>query len=98
MATNARTTQEGSDVRPKYIVLGTDANGSHHVAHTPTETVRIVHPDGSRASKDLTDPDCPVDGIDAYVEYIEDLGGWDDRRYGRNLLEEIVTTHQETHR
>ena len=102
MSTYDTTATKANDrtarVRPTYIFLGVDANGSHHVAHVPSETIRIVHPDGSRATKDLTDPECPAGGIDAYVEYIEDLGGWDDRRYGRDLIGEIVTAHRETQR
>lgn len=95
MSTYDTAANESSDrtarVRPTYILLGIDANGSHHVAHTPSETVRIVHPDGSRATKHLTDPACPVSSIDAYVEYIADLGGWDDRRYGRDVFGEFLS-------
>jgi hypothetical protein len=99
MSTNVTASNQGNDgtarVRPKYIFLGIDANGSHHVAHTPSETVRIVHPDGSRATKDLTDPACPVNGIDAYVDYIAELGGWADQRYGRDLFAEFLAPYAE---
>jgi hypothetical protein len=99
MSTYDTGCNESSDrtarVRPKYILLGIDANGSHHVAHTPSETVRIVHPDGSRNTKHLTDPDCPVNGIDEYVEYIEALGGWADRRYGRDVFGEFLAQFAE---
>lgn len=100
MSTNATTANQANDsrVRPKYIFLGVDANGSHHVAYTPSETIRIVHPDGSRATKVLTDPNCPVDGIDEYVEFISDLGGWEDRRYNRDLIGEITAAHREATR
>lgn len=90
----SKATDRTARVRPKFIFLGVDTNGSHHIAHTPSETVRIVHPDGSRANKGFFEG--PVNGLDDYVDYVEELGGWEDRRYGRDLLGEIIAAHQES--
>lgn len=81
-----------TDPRPNYILLGTDTEGANHCYDTTTETVHIVHADGSRARKILYDTSKTVDD---YVEVVADARGWATRRYGRDLLGELIAAHRE---
>lgn len=86
MSIQKRSTQESAArVRPKYALLGVDADGKHHIHDTTTETVHIVHPDGSRGRRLL-------DGgtVDDYVAAVENAQGWDDQRYGVDLVEMLA--------
>lgn len=88
MSTYDTTANQGNDgVRPDYIILGTDTTGAQHVYDTTTETVHIVHPDGSRGRKILWDTSKTVDD---YVEAVADGRGWDTRRYGRSLIKAVT--------
>jgi hypothetical protein len=86
MSIQKRSTQERTaHVRPKYHLLGVDTDGAHHIHDTTTETVHIVHPDGSRGRRLL-------DGgtVDDYVAAVENAQGWDDQRYGVDLVEMLA--------
>lgn len=92
--TTADIANERTDPRPDYIVLGTEAKtGAQHLYDTTTETVHIIHPDGSRERKQLL---CgPATTVDDYVEAVADSRGWDDRRYGRDLFAEFLAPYAE---
>jgi len=88
MATNARSRQNGTeryDPRPDYFILGIDERGSHHVADTTTETVHIIHRDGSRGRRLLDGGD-----MDDYMDAVEDAYGWRREVYGVGLVEQLA--------
>jgi hypothetical protein len=60
-----------------YIPLGIDTRGARHVADTQTETVHIIHKDGSRGRKLLN-----AGTIDDYMAAVADAHGWSRRDYG----------------
>lgn len=74
----------GTDPRPNYIVLGTDSRDAQHVYDTRTETVHIVHPDGSRGRRLLD-----AGTIDDYVQAVEDAIGWSTRRYAYSFADAL---------
>jgi len=90
--TTANQATGRTDPRPDFIRLGRDTTGADHVYDTQTETVHIVHSDGSRGRKILWDTDKTVDD---YVETVADARGWDDRRYGRDLFAEFLAPYAE---
>jgi len=67
-----------TDPRPAYVRLGVDERGASHVYDTETETVHIVHPDGSRGRRVIGDGQT----VDGWVEAVADGWGWADRTYG----------------
>jgi hypothetical protein len=82
MATTQSSAEKRTDstarVRPKYILLGIDKNGSHHLYHTSTETIHIVHDDGSRGRKVVPADSRPKEYIDA----LDELDAWSSIHYG----------------
>ena len=85
MSTNTHRTDKSSGtaarVRPAYIRLGVDEREASHVYDTRTETVHIIHPDGSRGRRCLNGQP-----IEAWVDAVADGWGWDERTYGRDVL------------
>jgi len=73
------------DPRPDYFILGVDTENRHHVADTTTNTVHIIHSDGSRGRKVLDGGD-----IGDYVDAVADAYGWETRRYGQSLADHFV--------
>jgi hypothetical protein len=100
MSTNARNSQERTDrltnsdrgrIRPHYIRLGVDDRGADHVYQTTTETIHIVHEDGSRGRRIV-----PTDKtIDDYMDAVRDAQGWRVERYGASLTEMLAETVDE---
>lgn len=86
MSTYDPTPQEtsGTDPRPNYIILGTDARDAQHVYDTTYETVHIVHEDGSRGRRLLDGGD-----VDDYVQAVADAHGWARRRYAFGFADAI---------
>jgi len=87
MATNARdknrTNRNG--VRAAYIPLGVDGRGASHVYDTRTETIHIVHDDGSRGRRLLGDH-----SVDDWMDAVESEYGWAHRKYGVGLVEMLA--------
>jgi hypothetical protein len=74
----ARTTDvSNTDPRPDYIPLGVDGDGAHHVWDRRTDTIHIVHDDGSRGRRLLGDH-----SVDDWMAAVDDAQGWTSRRYG----------------
>lgn len=72
-------------VRPAYIVLGVDARGAQHCYDTRTETVHIVHDDGSRERRVLG-----TQTVDDWMAAVETSWGWDVERYGVDLVDVLL--------
>jgi len=85
MSINAPRIEERTDPRPDYFELGVDERGARHLCDTTTETVHIVHPDGSRGRRHL-------DGgsLDDYMDAVDDDLGWHRREYGVGLTTLLV--------
>jgi len=66
-----------TDPRPDYIPLGVDADGAHHVWDRTTDTIHIVHDDGSRGRRLLGG-----NSVDDWMDAVADARGWATRRYG----------------
>lgn len=84
MATNARRQNRIDHRTPKYnprveyIPLGLDANDAYHIFQRESETIHIVHSDGSRGRRHV-----PRDkSLDDYMAAVADAHGWQKRRYG----------------
>lgn len=73
----ARTDVSHTDPRPDYIPLGVDGDGAHHVWDRRTDTIHIVHDDGSRGRRLLGDH-----AVDDWMAAVDDAQGWATRRYG----------------
>ena len=67
--------QESTDPRDDYIIVGTDTRGVHHCYDTQTETVHLIHPNGSRERKLLGQH-----SINEYIDAVENTHGWDSQR------------------
>ena len=80
-----RQETSGTDPRPAYIVLGVDERGAHHCYDTRTETVHIVHSDGSRGRRLLDGGD-----VDDWMDAVEGGWGWSTKKYGVGLVEILV--------
>ena len=90
MSTDTRTGQKSSGtnrngVRPQYIPLGTDERGAHHCYDTVTDTIHIIHDDGSRGRRVLDGGD-----VDDWMDAVSDAHGWKKRQYGVSLLEMLT--------
>lgn len=88
MTTNAPTSQKRTgctDYRPTYIPLGIDERGAHQVWSRKTNTVHVVHPDGSRGRRLLDGGD-----IDDYVDAVADAHGWAFQKYGLNIVDHLA--------
>lgn len=85
--TDAQTTTEQTttDPRPDYFELGIDARGARHVCDTTTETVHIIHSDGSRGRRHLDGGD-----LDDYMDAVAGAYGWDVEKYGTPLVEMLT--------
>jgi hypothetical protein len=70
-----------ASVRPTYIVLGVDERGASHVYDTDTETVHIVHDDGSRGRRVIGEGQT----VDEWMDAVADGWGWANRRYGAGV-------------
>jgi len=85
MQSNTRTAHQGAartkvshtDPRPDYIPLGADGDGAHHVWDRTTDTIHIVHDDGSRGRRLLGGK-----SVDDWMDAVADARGWATRRYG----------------
>lgn len=90
MSTYAPSRQESSgtddephtDPRPDYVPLGVDERGAHHVYDTGSETVHIIHPDGSRGRRLLDGGD-----VDDWMDAVAGSWGWETKKYGVGLVE-----------
>lgn len=70
-----------ASVRPTYIVLGVDERGASHVYDTDTETVHLVHDDGSRGRRVIGEGQT----VDEWMDAVADGWGWANRRYGAGV-------------
>jgi hypothetical protein len=86
MTTNTRQAKKSTDPRPAYIRLGVDNRGAHHCYDTRTETIHIIHDDGSRERK-LLDDDHDVDD---WMDAVDGSWGWDTQRYGQSLGDMLI--------
>ena len=77
--------KKSTAVRPAYIPLGIDERGAHHCYDTTTETIHIVHDDGSRGRRLLDGGD-----VDDWMDAVEDSWGWVKKQYGVSLTEMLV--------
>jgi predicted nucleic acid-binding Zn finger protein len=75
------TDTESASVRPTYVVLGVDERGGSHVYDTETETVHIVHDDGSRGRRVIGE----TQTVDDWMDAVEDGWSWANRRYGAGV-------------
>lgn len=89
MSTNTRQSERRNGIRPNYIPLGIDERGAHHCYDTVTETIHIVHADGSRGRRVLDGGD-----VDDWMDAVADGWGWTYRQYGGDLLD-ILTEQLE---
>jgi hypothetical protein len=81
-----QTTEKASPIRPKYIHLGTDQEGAHHVYRSVDESIFEIR-DGEIENR------YSIDGrsvVDDYVGWVQGTRGWDDRQYGFGPLEELA--------
>ena len=79
MSTQTPTQNEGTDPRPRYVLIGTDSRGAHHCYRTADETILVI--EGNRVIERLD-----IDGrsVDGYVRFVRDeVDGrnWVDRNY-----------------
>jgi hypothetical protein len=86
-ATDGGAAVERSDdlspnVRQAYIPLGVDGRGASHVYDTETETVHIVHEDGSRGRRVIGENQT----VDGWMDAVADGWGWENRRYGASVF------------
>jgi hypothetical protein len=79
------TYRDRGRVRPHHVFLGIDANASHHIYQTTTETIHIVHEDGSRGRRLLDGGD-----LDDYMSAVDDARGWAHRSYGKSCVDMLV--------
>jgi hypothetical protein len=91
MSTNTSTGQKTSGtnrngVRPKYIALGTDADGATHTYRT-TDRAVIAVADGTR---ELVETLAPGTDLDDWMDFVADQRGWADRQYGIGLVEYLA--------
>jgi hypothetical protein len=84
MATHARS-KKGTARFQQYIPLGVDERGAHHVVDYKTDTVHIIHPDGSRGRRLLDGGD-----VDDYMAAVADAHGWAHRTYGTSLVDMLT--------
>ncbi len=75
MSQSYSQTNQSTDPRDDYIIVGRDGRGAHHCYDTTTETVHIVHSDGSRERKILGQH-----SINDYIEAVETSFGWQSQR------------------
>lgn len=71
-----------STVRDKHIVVGVDGRGAHHCYDTQTETVHIVHSDGSRGRKILG-----RHSINDYIDAVSESYGWESQRLFKTMAD-----------
>lgn len=76
MSKNTTDAQESTDPRPRYVPLGTDGAGAHHVYATRTETVHVVADGGRVYRQDVT-----ACGPGAWMTHVADRRGWATVRY-----------------
>jgi len=81
MATNT-TTDDGNSVsvRPRYIDLGTDAEGAVHTYRTTDETIHVVQDDQYEVVELSGRP------VEDWMDWTERERGWADARYGGSLV------------
>lgn len=85
MSTEHRSARKGTDPRPNYLLLGTDAEGRDHVYRTYAEEVVIVR-DGQRTHvEDLA----AYPGVDSWLQLVADRIGWADVAYGMAAIETL---------
>lgn len=91
MSTNATHAEKRSDVRtdvrPAFLNLGIDGTGKHHVWDRKTNTVHIIHEDGSRGRKLLGDK-----SIEEYVVTVGDVRGWSNQELYRSFGDVVSNT------
>jgi hypothetical protein len=91
MSKSQRTGQKTSGtnrngVRPKYIPLGTDADGATHTYRT-TDRAVIAVADGAREHVESLPSSA---SLDDWMDFVADKRGWADRRYGIGLVEMLA--------
>jgi len=74
MATTTPTDKNESPHRPKYIILGTDADGADHVLRTTDGAIFVV--DGGLEARDAL----AGRSWGAYREYVDSRRGWQEWR------------------
>lgn len=85
MTTTQPTTEKASahNPRPRYIFLGTDADGGTHVYRTIDETIFAFDSEGRRLYRfDIDDQRT----VDDYVAHVRDARGWYDLVYGADAF------------
>jgi len=91
MSTNTRSTQNRIDPRPRYFALGVDGDGAQHCYHTRSDTVIVVR-NGKREHVE----DMHGRSLDGWMAYVADARGWDTRRYGRSIVDQLVSGFEGT--
>ncbi|WP_436933710.1 hypothetical protein [Halovenus marina] len=91
ISNSARRAERSTDPRSNYIPLGVDERDAHHVYDTTTETIHIVHPDGSRGRRLLDD----TQSVDDWMDAVDDSWGWSHCEYGVGLVEMLTDAVQE---
>jgi len=83
--TTAPSPNERGGIRPRYIALGTDREGAHHVYHTERERV-IVIADGDRTHV------LALDGrsVDDCMDHVAECRGWACEDYGLSIIGRAV--------
>jgi len=87
MSTNTRNV-ERSTVRPRYIPLGVDTEGVHHVYRTSDETVFAITPGGSVEHR----VDVHGRHVDEWMAYVRSERGWSTQEYYTDLGQ-LVADH-----
>lgn len=85
MNRNVTETQERTDPRATYQLLGVDERDAHHLLDRATGTVHIVHAGGARGRRLLDGGD-----VDDYVDAVADAIGWSHRRWYGTLADAMA--------
>jgi hypothetical protein len=71
----------------RYVPLGVDATGAHHLWAAATETIHVIGPDGSRDRY----PNVAGDELEEWMAWVvRKVGEWQTRRYGVSLGERLA--------
>jgi hypothetical protein len=87
MNATTSTTEKASahNPRPRYIALGTDAEGAYHVYRTSDESIHVIT-DGTRTRRFDIDDEPDLAHVDHYVAHVDAARGWRDCQYGRDAF------------
>lgn len=77
MSTKASDPQKRTDPRPKYLYLGTDAEGGAHYYDTRNDRVHVARGPDREHVQVLDDQ-----SVDDWMAHVEETRGWAERHYG----------------